>query len=187
MAIYKLGAMATPVCPTCSLCGRQCASATGRLQANAAPNASASSSTMPQFSGPFNPRPALTTTSASVSNTLPDVLEEETTFILGASTVVGKGTTSAVPSPEIIVKEFTFSVITFMSVFTDTCANAFPEKTFFLTVKPFEVSGKATAPETRPAFKRTANRGAIDLPLELLENTIILAPVCSAACAITFV
>ena len=94
--------MAKPVCPTCSLCGRQCASATGRLQAVAACKVFASSSTIPQFSGPFIPRPALTTISASVSGTSPLALLTLTSFTLGASTVAAKATTSAVPSPAMV-------------------------------------------------------------------------------------
>src|SRR5699024_923508 len=72
-ATYNFGLMAIPVCPTCSECGLQPASDTGFEQAVAAPSASASSSINPQFSGPFMPRPAETTISASGK----DILSEE--------------------------------------------------------------------------------------------------------------
>src|SRR5690606_7417256 len=145
-------AMAIPVCPTCSLCGRQCASATGRLHARAACNVFARSSTIPQFSGPFSPLPALTTISASVRGISPLDLLTLVTFTRPASTVVSKGTTSALPSPAVILYAFGFSAITLTSVLIAILANAFPEKTLFLTVNPFAVSGNATAPETSPAF-----------------------------------
>ncbi len=73
------------------------------------------------------------------------------------------------------------------SVFNETFANAFPEKTFFLTTKPFEVSGNATAPDTNAALNLADNLGAIALPSTLLENTITLAPVFVATSAIAFV
>ena len=73
IAIYKLGLIAKPVCPTCSLCGRQFESLTGLLHAVAAPSSCASSSTIPQFSGPFKPRPADMTNSASGKGIIPAV------------------------------------------------------------------------------------------------------------------
>jgi hypothetical protein len=105
--------MAIPVCPTCSLCGRQCASATGRLQASAAPSVSASSSTMPQFSGPFMPRPALTTTSASVSATFPEVLVVPVIFHFWR--IHGGVQMPPLPPclPCVTVNAFTFKAITF--------------------------------------------------------------------------
>ena len=65
MAIYKFGATAMPVCPTCSSCGLQPESETGLEQPVAAPNKEANSSIIPQFSGPFKPLPPETTNSAS--------------------------------------------------------------------------------------------------------------------------
>src|SRR5690348_11474370 len=187
MAIYKFGAIAIPVCPTCSLCGRQCASATGRLQAVAACNTFASSSTMPQFSGPFKPRPALTTISASVKGTSPLALDTPVTFILGSSAVMEDVTTSAVPPVSATWYAFGFNAMILTGVFTAILAKALPENTFFLTTNPLDVSGNATAPDTRPAFNLTDKRGAMALPSTLLEKTITVAPVCSATCAITLV
>src|SRR5260221_5337348 len=63
---------------------------------------------------------------------------------------------------------------------------ALPEKTFFLTTNPLDVSGSATAPETSPAFSRTATRGAMALPLKLLEKMTTVAPVEAARSAISF-
>ena len=48
-------------------------SATGLEHAVVAPNESAKSSTIPQFSGPFNPLPAETTSSAS-DNGIPSLM-----------------------------------------------------------------------------------------------------------------
>ena len=71
MAIYKFGATALPVCPTCSECGLHPISETGFEHAVAAPKISASSSIIFQFSGPFKPRPADTITSASERDIFP--------------------------------------------------------------------------------------------------------------------
>ena len=76
------------------------------------------------------------------------------------------------------------SAIIFTAVFTAIFANAFPEKTFFLTINPFEVSGNATAPDTRPAFSLADRRGASAFPFTLFENTSTVAPVAVATCAI---
>ena len=84
MAIYKFGLIATPVCPTCSWCGRQPISATGREQAVAAPKDFAKFSIIPQFSGPFNPLPAETTSSASGKRISPSGFFVEITFIAAA-------------------------------------------------------------------------------------------------------
>ena len=102
MAKYKFGAMAIPVCPTCSWCGRQLISATGLLQAVAAPNNFARSVTSAQFSGPFNPRPPLITISASVNGTSPSTLLVAVTCTFGASTVVENSATVATPSVVVI-------------------------------------------------------------------------------------
>src|SRR5690554_7254354 len=69
--MYKLEATGFPVCPTCSSRGLQSKSETGLEQAVAAPKTSANSSIIPQFSGPFNPRPPETTISASAMVTFP--------------------------------------------------------------------------------------------------------------------
>ncbi len=74
-----------------------------------------------------------------------------------------------------------------MSVVKEIFANAFPEKTFFFTTNPLAISGKATAPDTSPAFNLTDKRGAIDFPSVLFGNMMILLPTDSATCAITFV
>src|ERR1044072_1350500 len=134
-AIYKFGAIVRPVCPTCSWCGRQCSSATGRLQAVAAPRACARFSINPQLSGPFKPRPPLTTTSASLNGTSPEALFTDLIFTLGASTVAVNGTTSAEPLPSVTWYELGLREITFISELMLTLAKAFPEKTFFFTVK----------------------------------------------------
>ena len=96
------------------------------------------------------------------------------------------GTTSAVPLPSVMVKAFTFSEMTLISVLIVTLAKALPEKTFLRTLNPPDVSGNAVAPATRPAFSRTATLGAKAFPLELFEKTMIFAPVCCATCAIIF-
>src|SRR5690606_35110502 len=63
--ISKWGPSAILVCQTCTSCGRHPASDTGLEHAVAAPNTSANSSIIAQFSGPLSPLPADTTISAS--------------------------------------------------------------------------------------------------------------------------
>jgi hypothetical protein len=46
-----------------------------------------------------------------------------------------------------------------------TLANAFPENTVLLTVKPFDKSGYEITPLTIAAFKLAAVLGATDFPL----------------------
>jgi hypothetical protein len=55
-------------------------------------------------------------------------------------------------------------VITFIGESICTYANAFPEKTDFLTTKSVEVSGKSVAPATNAAFNFAATRGARAFP-----------------------
>src|SRR5690606_1089079 len=144
-------------------------------------------STIPQFSGPFKPRPALTTLSASLKGTEPVTLFVLVTFTFGASTVAENGTTSAVPSPETILYELGFNAMILISVFKEMLANPFPEKTFFLTIKPSPVSGNAMAPITMAAFNLIERRVAIVFPSELFENTMTLAPIDVATSAIILV
>ena len=85
-----------PVCPTCSPCGLQPKSETGLEHAVAAPKTSANSSTIPQFSGPFKPLPAETTTSASAMVTFPMALSMLIDFTPGSETKASKFSTNAV-------------------------------------------------------------------------------------------
>ena len=78
--MYKLVATGFPVCPTCSPCGLHPKSETGFEQAVAAPKTPANSSIIPQFSGPFIPRPADTTISASAIAIFPELFSTEVTF-----------------------------------------------------------------------------------------------------------
>src|SRR5215831_390650 len=133
------------------------------------------------------PLPALTTISASVKGTSPLTLLTAFTLTLGDGTFALNELTSAIPSPTSILYALGLSAMIFISVFSEMFAKAFPEKTFFLTTNPLLVSGKATAPATRPALRRADNRGAIALPSGLLENTTTFAPVPSVIWAITFV
>src|SRR6188508_1375082 len=99
-----------PVCPTCSECGRHPASDTGLEQAVAAPSMAASSSTIPQFSGPFIPRPAETTNSASGNGTVvPDELDfTSLTVTLDATELKSTVTSATVAlfSPDTTGNEF---------------------------------------------------------------------------------
>ncbi len=53
----------------------------------------------------------------------------------------------------------------------DTFAKALPEKTFFRTTKPLAVSGRATAPETRPALQPGSDAGRYRLTVHVVgEN-----------------
>ena len=105
MAIYRFVATGLPVCPTCSPCERHPKSDTGLEQAVAAPNTSARFSINPQFSGPFNPRPPDTTTSASAIVTLPTALSTESTETPESITKGEKSSTEAEPSDSIKPKE----------------------------------------------------------------------------------
>ena len=55
--------------------------------------------------------------------------------------------------------------ITFTGELMATFAKALPEKTDLRTTKPLSVSGRATAPVTKPAFNFTATAGATALPV----------------------
>src|SRR5829696_4308949 len=68
-ATYRSGATLVPVWPTWSVCGRQPAMVTTREQPTAAFSTPASSSSMPKPSAEPTPRPPLTTTLASSSDT----------------------------------------------------------------------------------------------------------------------
>src|SRR5690606_6976461 len=138
--MYKLGLMVIPVCPTCSEWGLQSMSLTGFEQAVAAPNESASSSIIPQFSGPFIPRPADTTNSASVNVILPAAL-----VLLTIVVPVPVGLTLIFSSAQVTLFSFKLVLlgviaITFLSEFKATLANPFPEKTPLLTANPFALS-----------------------------------------------
>ena len=96
MAMYKFVATGFPVCPTCSPCGLQPKSETGLEHAVAAPRTSANSSTIPQFSGPFKPLPAETTTSASAMVTFPIALSTLVDFTPNSETETSKFSIDAV-------------------------------------------------------------------------------------------
>ena len=68
-----------------------------------------------------------------------------------------------------------------MGVLMETVQKALPEKTFFFTKKPFDVSGNAVTPVTSPAFRRTESPGAMALPVLVCERTRTLAAFFSAS------
>lgn len=65
-AIYKVGVIVLPVCPTCSECGLHPLSTTALVAPTAPFYSSASSSINLKFSAFLKPNPPATTTSASV-------------------------------------------------------------------------------------------------------------------------
>ena len=152
----------------------------------AAPNTLARSKIIPQFSGPFKPRPPLTTISASVNGTSPLTLFTAVIFTLGSSIETATATTSATPSPMVVWKLFGFKEITLIGEVIFIWANALPLKTVFFTVKPLVVSGNAIAPATNPAFNLADTRPAMALPVWLWAITITVAPMLVAVSAITF-
>src|SRR5690606_26265065 len=187
IAIYRLGLTAMPVWPTCSAWGRQPASDTGFEQAVAAPSASANSSMIPQFSGPFNPLPPDTTISASGKETL------SVARIISFTTVVkssGEGwfsnaTISASTGLSLNSKAFAFKAITLTAEFNSVTANALPENAVFLTrnILP-SIVGNSTTPFAKPATSFAASRGANPLPLNELDSTTMDEFSCLAAASI---
>lgn len=116
IAIYKLVATGLPVCPTCSLWGRHPKSDTGFEQAVAAPSTSASSSIIPQFSGPLRPLPPETTMSASAMVSFPETLSILVTLMLRSASDIST-------EKEVIVA----------SVFNSLRPKEFPDKPMTLT------------------------------------------------------
>src|SRR5690606_16122657 len=124
MAIYKLAATGLPVCPTCSACGLQPKSDTGLEQAVAAPKTDANSSIIPQFSGPFKPRPADTTMSASAIFTLPVTLSTHSTFMPDSGIAGENASAEAFPEDSTKPKELFDTPTIFISVLICTNSNA---------------------------------------------------------------
>src|SRR5690606_17026333 len=114
-----------------------------------------------QFSGPFKPRPADTTNSASGTGISPSGCFVEITFTFGSPAFPANASTVALPPVASGWIELGNKEIIFFAVLTFTAPKAFPENTFTLIVP--SPSGNAIAPETNPAFKRTDKRGAIFL------------------------
>ena len=138
-------------------------SLTGRLHAVVASKVVASSSTMPQCSGPFKPRPAETTRTASGRGTDPSLLDalKPVTFNDASPTSGANDSTSATAPPVSTPKALGVVVMTFTSESTDTWAMALPLNTLRCTVLP---SSTPVTPGTMPAPNRTATRGATARP-----------------------
>ena len=139
-------------------------SLTGRLHAVVACMAWANSSTMPQCSGPFNPRPAETTRTASGSGTEPSSLEASNPFTLSRASpasAANASTEAAAPS-DATPNALGVVVTTFFSVSMFTWAMALPLNTFFFTSEPWS---RPVTPGTMPAPMRTATRGATARPM----------------------
>ena len=126
---------------------------------------------IPQFSGPFNPRPPLTTRFASVNGISPSTLCVAVTLIDAEGIGIDKASTAQLPSCICTPKQFWLIEITLTGVSILICANAFPEKTVLVTVNPLLVSGKLFAPVTIPACNFTATAGAIAFPFKLCAKT----------------
>src|SRR5690554_1463918 len=147
--MYKLEATGFPVCPTCSECGRQSKSETGLEHAVVAPNTSANSSINPQFSGPFNPRPPETTTSASAMVTFPVTFSIFSTLTpKSASFKLGlKSSVAAAAEASTTPNEFFANANTFVSEVISVTSKALFEKAFLFTWKGEVETGKATTLE----------------------------------------
>ena len=76
-------------------------------------------------------------------------------------------------SPFTAPNEFGTNETILTAVSTFTYANALPENAAFFTTK--SASGKPTAPETMPAFKRAETTGATALPVNVCEMMIVSA------------
>mmetsp|Transcript_3334 Transcript_3334/g.7844 ORF Transcript_3334/g.7844 Transcript_3334/m.7844 type:complete len:245 (-) Transcript_3334:916-1650(-) len=183
IAMYKLEATGFPVCPTCSPCGLHPKSETGLEHAVAAPNTSANSSIIPQFSGPFIPLPADTTTSASAIVTFPDTLSTDATFTPNNESSKLGAKDSAVAAPEFSTNpnELFETPIIFTSELSSVILNALFVNAVLFTVKGLVLVGAATTLEAYPASKFTAKIGA-NVLLSALELTITtFDPSCFAA------
>ena len=159
-------------------------SLTGRLQAVVAWTAWANSSTMPQCSGPFNPRPAETTRTASGKGTEPSSLDASnpvTDRRAGPASASKDDTDASTPSLD-TPNALGVVVMTLVAVSTLTCAMALPLNTFLRTASP---SSKPVTPGTMPAPRRTATRGATARPTWSCGATTSVAPSASAAAVTT--
>ena len=107
----------------------------GLEQAVAAPRTDANSSNIPQFSGPFIPRPPETTMSASAIVTFPVVFSTDSTFTeKSASFNVGaKSSSDTDEAVSTKPKEFLLIESTFTSVEISVILNALFEKAVLFT------------------------------------------------------
>ena len=155
-------------------------SLTGRLHAVVASRVVANSSTMPQCSGPFRPRPADTTRTASGRGTEPSLLDalNPVTFSEASPTSGANDATAASGPPPSTPNALGVVVMTFTSESTETWAMALPLNTFRFTVLP---SSNPVTPGTMPAPRRTATRGATARPTWLWGATTREAPSAFAA------
>ena len=144
IAIYKLEATGFPVWPTCSLCGLQPKSETGLEQAVAAPKTSASSSIIPQFSGPFKPRPPETTISAFAILTLSVDLSTDSTESPYYGIADEKSSTEALPPVSTKPKELLDRPTTLTSVVISILAKALFVNADRLTVNGATLDGAST-------------------------------------------
>ena len=170
-----------PVCPTCSLCGLHPKSETGFEQAVAAPRISASSSIIAQFSGPFNPRPADTTTSASAIVTLSFALSMEVTLVDDVVKLGANASICAAAFFSTIPNELLDTPTILIGVDISVLQNALLVNAVRFTVNGFRFDGVATTFGTYPALRPTASRGAMYLLSALALNTTTVALSFSAA------
>ena len=145
-----------PVWPTCSLCGLHPISDTGFEHAVAAPRTSASSSTKCQFSGPFNPLPAETTTSASAIVTFPLCFSIFDTVIVDDISSIWKSSIFPCPLFSIKPNELAEILMIFISPVSSVEEKPLLVKQLLFTVNGSKLSGIPTTldindPSVKPA------------------------------------
>src|SRR5690606_20024059 len=154
------------------------ASETGFEQAVAAPSTLANSSIIPQFSGPFIPRPAETTISASGREILSVARTISLTITLKSWSFRSgvKSTISAEPPVSFKSKAFGLTAITLTAELITSVAKALLENAVFLTsiCSPLKV-GRLIAPSAKPASSLAATLGPNPFPLNELERTTTFA------------
>ena len=185
--MYKLLATGFPVWPTCSLWGRHPISETGLEHAVAAPRTEANSSIIPQFSGPFIPRPPETTISASAIVTFPVDFSTVSTFTEKSVSfnVDAKSSSDKEVAVSTKPKEFLLIESTFTSVEISVILNALFEKAVLFTWNGEVERGNPTTFEAKPASNPTDTRGARYKLSVVDESTITFAPSFCAACFTT--
>src|SRR5690606_9606051 len=159
---------------------------TGLEQAVAAPSTFAKSSSIPQFSGPFNPLPPETTISASAMLTLLEALSTESTCTPLSGILGEKSSAVALAECSFNPKELLETPTIFTSVSMLVKLKALLVKAVRFTVKGDVLVGASTTFDAYPASRFTANRGAKYLLSAVWLNITIFVPSFSAACLMTF-
>src|SRR5512138_1985088 len=171
-ATYSSGATTFPVWPTCQSFGTQPASTAARLAPTAAPSSSASAST--GLKSPFVPRPAATTTRASVSSgrsLFTSLKPAKRVLRAPASTETGAAETVPFPSFAAAGNSVGRIVNTFTGVAISTSARTLPAHIGRRKVTAAPSPPKPSTSVAIPAPSFAAARGRRSLP-----NAVAAAP-----------